>query len=1161
MNKPAVLLSVLALAAGAGIWWLQGHGPSRGTAQPSAQTAPAAHEGQPVELSAPTDRAESAAPAASLSAPEAAGQDRRAVEHAVADRALQGRVHVPAHAPADSTVRVLALSKSLGMEEIYGKEGVLAKLTEHENFAKGEQPATVLASAPVDPAGAFELRVPGDPKVVWLAIDGRFLYSSSPARVDLEANPAPELTAKLGGCIQGRVQLPRGTQADPAVLRELEIELNPDSGNFSMLALAATPLFERRAFATDLGTFEFRGVDATHAYELEVNSKDAADWSLDSLRLKEGLVLPIDVQLLDGASVRGRVVEGNRGVQGAKVAAAKSEMWGFAGERLAETETDADGAFALEHVPPGKSLLIAQLEGYLESEPVKLDLSDGAVYDGMTLALEDGESVSGKVRFEDGTVAAQCEVSASFDPAAMMGMGAANAARGASGKTTADADGRFTVRGLGKGPFVLEASVERDGDGDEKDAWRGKLKGISPGAQDLELVLGPPCKLEGKVVDPSNAPVPEFEVHATIPGEVFFMPGESKRESFKDEGGEFALRDLEQGTWKVVVRAEGFAPTAQVEVLLPRQDSTPLVFALAPAAGIAGKVLDPEGRPVSDAKVTLQVEASQSMQRLTGRLELPECRSGEEGEFLLSGLNPGKHSIYAAHAKYATSTPVSAEVSSGEVAEGIVLELRRGALLTGEVYGKDGRPSVGTRVIVQDTSTWEMTMARSDDVGFFRVENLRPGSWNVTAILDGSGSGDETATAAEDDDTATAGFIDNMRFTMVQLEEGEEEHVVLGAPPKDPVKVSGHVTHGDEPLDTGLLSFLREGAKGMESLKMVSLDGEGRYEVELDSPGRYHVQVQITGGSSAFQQHNVEFQETIPEKEEHRLDFSLPLGSISGTVVGPDRNALPGARVTLSVDGAIETGTFMGGQYSEATTDDAGRYSFDYLRPSTYRVAAGGALYGGAFGTNGDAGRVVHSGIEVGEGERADGIDFQLDEPGVIAGTVVDGAGLPVANASIFVRDSAGRLLELFSMTSSGEDGIFRYTGVAPGEYLVSARAKGLASAESAGVRVSSGKSSSVQLVLGPGTRLLVEIVNKSDEFLVASLSVVDSQGRQVNGMIGWSEISQSFADGFSYTEQSIGPLPPGNYTVTATTKDGRKASRPVILDGQSERKLKLRID
>ena len=123
MNKPAVTLSILALLAGAGVWWLQGHGPARETARPSAEATPVAHEDQPVALEKPPADAPSAE-TASLTAPAEAGKDRRAMELPSAGRGLKGRVLLPANAPADPTLRVLALSKSLAMSEIYGEEGV-----------------------------------------------------------------------------------------------------------------------------------------------------------------------------------------------------------------------------------------------------------------------------------------------------------------------------------------------------------------------------------------------------------------------------------------------------------------------------------------------------------------------------------------------------------------------------------------------------------------------------------------------------------------------------------------------------------------------------------------------------------------------------------------------------------------------------------------------------------------------------------------------------------------------------------------------------------------------------------------------------------------------------------------------------------------------------
>jgi hypothetical protein len=250
----------------------------------------------------------------------------------------------------------------------------------------------------------------------------------------------------------------------------------------------------------------------------------------------------------------------------------------------------------------------------------------------------------------------------------------------------------------------------------------------------------------------------------------------------------------------------------------------------------------------------------------------------------------------------------------------------------------------------------------------------------------------------------------------------------------------------------------------------------------------------------------------------------------------------------------------LGGQYAEATTDAEGHYAFQYLRPGGYAVAAGGALFGGAFGGESQAGRLIRSGLKVDEGKTLEGIDFDLAEPGTIHGRVVDAAGQPVKDAAIFVRDENGHLLDRLSMIQSAADGTFEYEGVAAGEYLVSARGKGQASAESAPVRVPKGGSASVELVLQPGTRLVVEVIDDDGNPVVARITVTDARGREQQGMLGFAEMASGFSEGFDSSKQTIGPLPPGPYTVTAVSDSGQKTSKPVTLDGQPERKLKLRL-
>jgi len=369
--------------------------------------------------------------------------------------------------------------------------------------------------------------------------------------------------------------------------------------------------------------------------------------------------------------------------------------------------------------------------------------------------------------------------------------------------------------------------------------------------------------------------------------------------------------------------------------------------------------------------------------------------------------------------------------------------------------------------------------------------------------------------------------------------------------------VHGRITLAGEPVPGALISFVPADGGGLDKLKIKTLDAEGRYELQLDAPGDYLLTVQDTGAPG--RQNSIEFRRTIPEGAETRLDLELPLGRISGRVEDTHGDPVSGARMTVTMQGGLVFGTVFGGHYTEAATDDAGAYEIPWLRAGSYTVAAGGAFLGGAFGDGAALGREVKS-VELHENESKRGLDFRLEQPGSVRGTVRDAAGSLVAEASIFLRDDEGRLVELFSLASTNASGTFEYPGLAPGNYTVTARTKTLASAAGVPVSVRSTESSEVTVVLEPGTLLLVSLEDSSGTDVPSRVSVLDAKGREMNGMMGLAELMQRYSGGLGEAVQRVGPLSPGTYEVRAIAEDGRTAQRPVSLTGQPERKLKLRL-
>ena len=220
----------------------------------------------------------------------------------------------------------------------------------------------------------------------------------------------------------------------------------------------------------------------------------------------------------------------------------------------------------------------------------------------------------------------------------------------------------------------------------------------------------------------------------------------------------------------------------------------------------------------------------------------------------------------------------------------------------------------------------ERRFTNTDADGAFSEAGLSPGTWQVQAF-----PGIESLQSEDGGSLDQATLLAALEMQVVELADEAEEHVVLGAPPEDPVQVHGRVTLDDEPLTDSIISFVAAGGGGMESLQMESLDEDGRYSLQLDEPGNYLITVQTAGVPG--RQNSIEFRRTVPKAESHQLDFELPLARVSGRVSGPDGEPLAEARVTLTVQGGLVFGTVFGGQYSETVTDDGGAYEIAGLRP------------------------------------------------------------------------------------------------------------------------------------------------------------------------------------------------------------------------------------
>lgn len=168
-------------------------------------------------------------------------------------------------------------------------------------------------------------------------------------------------------------------------------------------------------------------------------------------------------------------------------------------------------------------------------------------------------------------------------------------------------------------------------------------------------------------------------------------------------------------------------------------------------------------------------------------------------------------------------------------------------------------------------------------------------------------------------------------------------------------------------------------------------------------------------------------------------------GKIRGRVVAaPASTPLRRAQMVLS---GVENPDFR----RIAQTDAEGRYEFSELPVGRYSlVASAGGYVALQYGQR----RPTESGTPVAlrEGETITSIDFALPRGSVIAGRVTDEFGQPLVQAQVMARrfrysESGQRtLVPASSIEATDDRGEFRLFGLMPGEYVVDASLRSMAS-------------------------------------------------------------------------------------------------------------------
>ncbi len=717
------------------------------------------------------------------------------------------------------------------------------------------------------PAGRFELDVTA----------AGFAGSKVPGiEVPAVAGEVDLGTVKLAGGspVEGRVVGPQGQPIEGAEVFVLD-------GMMGMMPLsrwAVTGLEPAASSAPD-GFFRVEDRAAGQKVDLAVrHSGYTVERALGVLAPTEE---PVVITLRPASAIRGRVVNAD----GDPVAEAQLQLiMERAGggmsfmTSLGNTTTGDDGRFAIEDVDPGTVRINVNATGYLPFERAGVEVPAGKDLDGLELVLRPGATVLGTVTTPDGLPAIGAYVSVVVEQRG-------SPMRMAGGAAETDGEGRYRLEGVEPGPRTLEAQH------DELDRAVADLE-VRAGENQLDLRLGGGQEVSGRVVGSGGQPVGSASVSLAAPGQM----GGGNRGAITDAGGLFTITGVPDGTYEAMATHADYGDG---------RTAAPLTVAGAPVSGITielpvGATVVGALRGLSMAEVArTQVWASQQQTR-SGR----QGTVSYDGRYRIAGLVPGDWTVSGRLQEGGRQAQGRVTIAAGVEEETLDLDFEGGLKLSGRVR-EEGRAAAGALVMARGKDVSGSAQGRTDQAGAYRVENLRPGRYDVEVFAPESGlRGNQTVTLERDQELDF-----DLRGTRVSGR-------VLEAGSGDPIP---GVSISVEAVD--------ESAERIPFRGSVSTDEGGRFSVNVSSDGAWKLSAEKAGYARA--------ETRVDVGRDPVDDVEIRLSPTQGITLQVSRTAgSPPANVYVAVlhghGGALLTQPY--------STGEGGRVRLTTVPPGTWEV-------------------------------------------------------------------------------------------------------------------------------------------------------------------------------------------------------------------------------
>lgn len=502
-------------------------------------------------------------------------------------------------------------------------------------------------------------------------------------------------------------------------------------------------------------------------WRVAVRHEDYVDASKSTTIAATAVVL--DFTMSPGSTIRGQVVARADGkpVPNALVRAESKHLGkGRAASGDNAVLADAQGNFVMHGVGWGAVALTATARNYRSAAPTVVELGIGEQATDVKIALDRAFNISGFV--------VRRNSKGQGVPGVLVGGFSFGNKDGIVTQVPSADDGYFELLGVQPGTYLLGA------------LGAGVIPSIGQSVtvrdadvNDVLIEMDVGVTLSGTVSPASQAGLSlALADGATGIGDIMAAIKVAMAQTQSDATGAFSIRNVPDGKFKLVARTRD-GQLGKLDVNVKGSDQTGLVVTMTPQAVVQGVVVDSHGKPVIG--VSVNASLTKAGADLDFRNASKDATTLLDGHYRIVGLEPGSYLLSvsddhgalrmpnqtgaAKGARGVTGAPV--ELNNDTKTVNLTVEARDG-VIRGVVLGETGQPepdafvsarmmpvaaakgaadgshsvtvSVGSSgaqssIDGEDEPDWmnNAPLVMTDATGHFAIENLRDGTYRVTA--------------------------------------------------------------------------------------------------------------------------------------------------------------------------------------------------------------------------------------------------------------------------------------------------------------------------------------------------------------------------------------------------------------------------------------------